>query len=195
MDRFELVEKLVKSTGVGYEDAKTALEASNWDLLEAAVWLETNHKTETRSARYGSAPEEQPASEGTKNEKVRGSASGNPSSFASSVNTFFGKVKNILLDNNFVLCRKNGEVIVEVPIWLVAIVMIIWWPILLVFGAALLLGFRFKFNGPDLGGETVNRIITHAENAVDNAFRKIKNAAVNRVSSDKVQDPKSGENK
>ncbi len=194
MDRFELVEKLVKSTGVGYEDAKTALEASSWDLLEAAVWLETNHKTEARSARYGSTPEEQPASETPKNEKVRGSASGNPSSFASSVNSFFGKVKNILLDNNFVLCRKSGEIIVEVPIWLVAIVIILWWPILLVFGAALLFGFRFKFNGPDLGGETVNRVITHAENAVDNAFRKVKNAAVSRASSDTVENKNNGEN-
>ncbi len=198
MDRFELVEKLVKSTGVGYEDAKAALEASNWDLLEAAVWLEKNNKAEARSARYGSTSEEQPAAETPQESGTRGSASGNPNSFAASVNTFFGKVKNILLDNNFVLCRKNGEVIVELPVWIIILVIIIWWPILLVILAALVIGFRFKLNGPDLGSKTVNRVINAAENAVDSAFRRVKNAAVNArgtAANDTVEETKSDENK
>ncbi len=197
MDRFELVEKLVKSTGVGYEDAKAALEASNWDLLEAAVWLEKNNKAEARSARYGSTSEEQPAAETPQESDTRGSASGNPNSFAASVNTFFGKVKNILLDNNFVLCRKNGEVIVELPVWIIILVIIIWWPILLVILAALVIGFRFKLNGPDLGSKTVNRVINAAENAVDSAFRRVKNAAVNArgtAANDTVEETKSDEN-
>ena len=50
MDRFELVEKLVKSTGVSYADAKAALEASGWDLLDAAVWLEKSRGKPVTSA-------------------------------------------------------------------------------------------------------------------------------------------------
>ena len=59
MDRFELVEKLVKSTGVGYEDAKADLEACGWDLLDAAVWLEKNGKIENKSNHFTTNPEQQ----------------------------------------------------------------------------------------------------------------------------------------
>ena len=59
MDRFELVEKLVKSTGVSYADAKAALEASGWDLLDAAVWLERNGKTERKTSHFSTNPEQQ----------------------------------------------------------------------------------------------------------------------------------------
>ena len=37
MDRFELVEKLVKSTGVSFADAKTALEASGWEISDKDI--------------------------------------------------------------------------------------------------------------------------------------------------------------
>ena len=40
MEHFELVEKLVNTFGVNYEEAKNALEKSGWDPVEAAVILE-----------------------------------------------------------------------------------------------------------------------------------------------------------
>ena len=42
MEQFDLVEKLVNTFGVSYEEAKNALEASGWDPVEAAVILERN---------------------------------------------------------------------------------------------------------------------------------------------------------
>ena len=59
MDRFELVEKLVKSTGVSFAEAKKALEASGWDLLDAAVWLEKNGTTEEKTSHFTTNPEQQ----------------------------------------------------------------------------------------------------------------------------------------
>ncbi len=40
MDNFEKVEKIREKTGVSYEDAKVALEATGYDLLDAIVYLE-----------------------------------------------------------------------------------------------------------------------------------------------------------
>ena len=40
MDQLEKVEKLREKTGVSYEDAKNALEACGYDLLDAIVYLE-----------------------------------------------------------------------------------------------------------------------------------------------------------
>ena len=46
MEQLEKVEKLRERANVTYEEAKEALEASNWDLLDAMVYLEKNGKTQ-----------------------------------------------------------------------------------------------------------------------------------------------------
>ena len=44
MDHFEMVEKLRTKANVTYEEAKAALEASDWDILDALVLLESEGK-------------------------------------------------------------------------------------------------------------------------------------------------------
>ena len=56
MDKLEKVEKLRERANVSYEEAKAALEANDWDLLDAMVALEKSGKTDSpglegRSAR------------------------------------------------------------------------------------------------------------------------------------------------
>lgn len=54
MDAFEMTEKLRTRANVSYEEAKAALEANEWDLLDALVYLESRHGGEP------AAEEEQP---------------------------------------------------------------------------------------------------------------------------------------
>lgn len=44
MEYLEKVEKIREKTGVSYEDAKNALEATNYDILDAIVYLEQQGK-------------------------------------------------------------------------------------------------------------------------------------------------------
>ena len=44
MEQLEKVERLREKTGCTYEEAKAALEASNWDMLDAIVYLENQGK-------------------------------------------------------------------------------------------------------------------------------------------------------
>ena len=51
MEHFDLVDKLVKTFGVSYEEAKKALEAANWDAVEAAILIEKEQQSaETEAA-------------------------------------------------------------------------------------------------------------------------------------------------
>ncbi|MBQ8569636.1 MAG: DUF4342 domain-containing protein [Oscillospiraceae bacterium] len=45
MDNFKMVEELVNKTHVSYSDAKSALERTNWNMLDAIVLLENEGKT------------------------------------------------------------------------------------------------------------------------------------------------------
>ena len=57
MEHFEMVEKLVNTFGVNYEEAKNALEQSGWDPVEAAVILERgkNSTPETETPKVKNA--------------------------------------------------------------------------------------------------------------------------------------------
>ena len=44
MDHYEMVEILRNKANVTYEEAKAALEASDWDMLDALVLLESEGK-------------------------------------------------------------------------------------------------------------------------------------------------------
>ena len=44
MDNLEKVEKLREKTGVSYEEAKAALEATNYDVLDAIIYLEARRR-------------------------------------------------------------------------------------------------------------------------------------------------------
>ena len=183
MDRFELVEKLVRSTGVSYEAAKTALESSGWDLLDAAVWLEKNGKIEDKSGHFTTNPEQQAQQkqqqEERRKEEARNEAPRNSAASRSSgsrvVHSVLTKARQIIMDNEIVICKNSGEIFLEIPIWLAAILLIVaFWPSVIVLVLVFILGFRFRLHGPDLGSETVNRILNRVENSAGDLIDRIK---------------------
>ena len=185
MDRFELVEKLVKSTGVGYEDAKAALEACGWDLLDAAVWLEKNGKIENKSNHFTTNPEQQQEQQKQQEEErmreerrktSTGSTVGSSSSGNRIFHTILTKARQIIMDNELVICKNSGEIFLEIPIWLAVVLLVVaFWPFLIVLVLVFILGFRFRLHGPDLGSEKVNRILSRAENAAGDFIDRMKN--------------------
>ena len=64
MDNLEKVERIREKTGVSYEDAKIALEASGNDMLDAIVYLEKLGKVQgPKQSQYVTAPEVNTSSE------------------------------------------------------------------------------------------------------------------------------------
>lgn len=57
MDHLEMVEKLRAKANVSYEEARDALEACDWDLLDALLMLESEGRlNEEKQAEYTTAP-------------------------------------------------------------------------------------------------------------------------------------------
>ena len=52
MEQLEKVEKLRQRANVSYEEAKEALEASDWDLLDAMVYLDVYKRQMQSRARF-----------------------------------------------------------------------------------------------------------------------------------------------
>ena len=59
MDHLEMVEKLREKANVSYEEANAALEACDWDLLDALLMLESQGRLhEIEEAAYSTRTEQ-----------------------------------------------------------------------------------------------------------------------------------------
>lgn len=181
MDRFELVEKLVKSAGVSFEDAKIALENCNWDILDAAVWLEQHGKTDTKTGKFSTDPEQQQAQQQAAEQQRRQQyenprgTSASQTSGRSVLHSILTRIKGILAYNELVICKQSGEIFLELPIWLFVVLLIVaFWPTIIVLLIVFILGFRFRLHGPDLGNDMVNNILNRAENSAAGFVDRVK---------------------
>lgn len=106
MINLSLIDKLQKQANVSFEDAREALEMTEWDVLDAYVWLQARGKID-------SLPTESEPKENEKKEEEK-----NMESNQNTVNTaaqeedigFFGNLLRMLRENRLVARASRGRV-------------------------------------------------------------------------------------
>ena len=148
MEPFEKVEKLRERADVTYEEAKEALEASNWDLLDAMVYLEKNGKTK--------APEKETYSTSYEDQEQFVSVKDKVQEQKKSSDGFFTKLGKLIkiavkkcLQNYFVVTRNEKEIL-KVPLLAVVCGLFFFWQWLLIAAViGLFLDYRYSIRGRD----------------------------------------------
>ena len=169
MTNLEMVETLREKANVSYEEAKAALEASNWDLLDAILLLESEGKIPTESASYSTRTEELPPEEEPKEHK--GFRDGMRWLFRS-----FGKLLRIGNTNQIVVSRNDKECF-SLPVTVFAVLLLCSvWTILIAMLISLFFGVRYAFRGPDLGKDSINRVMDKAGSMAENMKEEFQNA-------------------
>ena len=167
MTQYEMAEKLAEKMNVTLEEAKEALEACDWEMLDAALMLEKAHGANTQAA-YSTRPEsEDERSDREKSkERRRGIVKG--------VGEFFRSLLNMGNRNRFEV-RKGDEVALEMPVLVLALLLIFaFWVCVPVLVIGLFAGFRYSFSGAELGRESVN----HAMDKAAEVAEKVKGEVV-----------------
>ena len=172
MDHFEMVEKLRAKANVSYEEAKAALEKSDWDMLDALVLLENEGKVkDAPEAKEYTTQEKKEFNWNTKNVDVK-------DTFSSALSKLWAWVKKLFQKGNgnqFVITRR-GEELVSMPITVLILLLICFWPFsLIVLFVGLFLGARYSFRGPDINSnvnEFMNKAQDKAAAAVENRMEK-----------------------
>ena len=165
MDHFEMVEKLRTKANVSYEEAKAALEKSDWDMLDALVLLESEGKV-------NGAPEAKEYTTQEKKEYSWNTGSGEVKvTFYSALSKRWDWIKKLFQKGNanqFVITRKGDELI-AMPITVLALLLICFWPFsLIVLFVGLFLGARYSFRGPDIN-TNVNAFMNKAQDKAASA--------------------------
>lgn len=176
MDKFEKVEKLKERANVSYEEAKQALEACNWDVLEAMIYLEKLGKA--------GAPVKSSFSSGTnqKETKQEGAKEERKESFGE-VLARFGRwcAKWINKGNANSFCiEKDGREILRVPITLLIVLLIFtFWIIVPLMIVGLFFDMRYHFRGPDVTSVDLNKAMDTVADAAENLKSDIADSTTN----------------
>ena len=158
MDHFEMVEKLRQKANVSYEEAKAALEASEWDLLDALVYLEGQGKVNTEKGdNFTTRKEPQPKR--PPEQDLRGALA----RFFAFLSGLVAKINPVFMD-----VRRNGKTVLSVPLWVLILLMVFhqyWWllPALVI---GLFMGARYSFRGHQ-AAEKVNQAMDKAAQAAE----------------------------
>ena len=170
MDRIKMVDKLREKAGVSYEEAKEALEKSDWDLLDAIVLLEKEGKVKETSF---STKKEEPEQEKQSTYEHAGQPKND------GVERFLKWVGRVIHkgNTNHIHVYRNNEKQLGLPVTAFALLLVFLFPItmtLLVVG--LFLGFHYKFVGKDLGKDGINNVMEKASKAAEAVKEEFKDA-------------------
>ena len=176
MDHFEMVEKLRTKANVSYEEAKAALENTDWDMLDALVLLESEGKVNgAPEAKEYTTQEKKEYNWNTKNGEVR-------VTFSSAMSKLWAWIKKMFQKGNanyLVISRRNRslpsqplEELISVPLTLLVLVILFLWHYI-IFGIVLVflsvvLGARYSFRGPDIN-TNVNDFMNKAQDKAASA--------------------------
>ena len=177
MDNYQKVEQLVSKTGCSYEDAKAALEACEWDMLDAVISLEKEGKVKKESAEQKTEEPVEVVPE-VSSEKISGENSqqityvykdnasgdhGDEKRAPKRERNLWKRIKSILTKNRMVVLKSSGQQIIDLPIWIPVIALIaFFWAALIVAVVAMVFGCRFHFEGEDLGKTNINNTMDKA---------------------------------
>ena len=153
MTHYEMAEKLAEKMNVTLEEAKTALEACDWEMLDAALMLEKAHGAAGNGA-YSTRrePEEEPS------ERAKARRYGAMKGLGEFVRSAF----NLGNRNRFEV-RRGDEVVLEMPVLVLAVLLLFaFWVCVPLLVIGLFAGFRYSFSGQELGRESVNQAMDKA---------------------------------
>ena len=159
MDHMEMVEKLRAKANVSYEDAKAALEVSDWDLLDALVILEREGKlAREESASYTTKQEPKPQPQ-QRDESAKGVLTRLFEMLANLIN----RMNKISLD-----IHRRGKKIASLPLiaFVLLLVFLFWWtlPVMVI---SLFFGVSYRFSGSS-AVDAVNKVMGKASDMAEN---------------------------
>lgn len=180
MITIQQVEELRKYADISFNEAKEALEKTNGDILEAIINLEKDGRIDSPkdggfySSKTSGQDDQKGGTNDTPETEFYDESGTSFSELVGKFTAFIGKLFNKGNRNSFEVI-KDGKKIMSIPVTILAVLAIFtFWitiPILII---GLFFGYKYRFNGPELGKENVNRAMDSASDAAENIKREFK---------------------
>lgn len=177
MVTIEQVDKLREKANISYDEAKKILEETNGDILEAIIKLEQQNRISSPAGGgyYNSRQkvEEAPEQNNTRNNNGQNSGA----SFRELLGKLIRWLRKMISkgNSNYLQVTKGGEKTTTVSVTILVIGLVFaFWVIVPLLIVGLFFGYRYSFNGPDLGKESINQVMDSVANAAENIKNEVK---------------------
>ncbi|MCH5267209.1 MAG: UBA/TS-N domain protein [Lachnospiraceae bacterium] len=173
MDNLEKVEKIREKSGVSYEEAKEALEACNYDLLDAVIHLEQQGKVPKPDVEVFTTKNdyEEQSGEFERAQKNYQDSCKKGNTIGDMVNSFFkfcGDLFQKSMDVMFCVTNKRGERVMRIPVLALILAFILaFWLVILLLLIGLFTGCRFQFENVEEIRVNVNDVCNKASDTCD----------------------------
>lgn len=166
MTNFEMVETLREKANISYEEAKQALERSNWDLLDAMLLLEKEGKVNAGGGSYTTRPAEEKETKKSARNNGQGAFHWLGQTFCKLV-----RMGNV----NFFVVSRSGKELFSLPVTVFVVLMILgFWFLVAALVIGLFCGLRYAFRGPNLGRDSINNAINRAADMAENVKEELR---------------------
>ena len=169
MTEQEKIDKLCEKAEITQDEARAALEATDWDLLDAIVLLEKQGRVKGAASSHSTRAETSAGEEaGTDRPRFTAHASG-----------VWAQIQHIIQignTNNLVVTRKGKEAL-RLPVTALVLLLIFWhlWT-LAVLAVGLFCGLRYSIEGSQLGTPQVNDVMDKAAEAAENVRETVEDS-------------------
>ncbi|MBO4378149.1 MAG: DUF4342 domain-containing protein [Clostridia bacterium] len=183
MDHLEMVERLSSKANVSLEEAKEALEANDWDLLDALLMLQNKESLKDLELSAGTAAEEEQKTDTGTAEEAKASPANIVTRF---LHTLAGLVKKG--NEAAIEIKRKGELRLSLPLNVVLLLLIFlfWWTLAAAI-LALVFGYRFTIRGLPFD-ESVNNAMEKAGHFVDGVVKSVDSRRAGKET--EIEDPK-----
>ncbi|MDK0709502.1 ubiquitin [Clostridium perfringens] len=179
MEKLKLVDKLKNKANISYEEAKDALEKSNWDILESMLYLEAQGKVEKPSLSIFYTNESK-ESYNENGEEVNLKEDTNEKNFESK-NGFEGVFEAICkaidtCNNIFIEIIRNSRVILKIPFTvLIVLLFFAFWIVIPLMIIGLFFNMEFLVSSQKIDVDKINKVFNETSKVVKDVKGKFTN--------------------
>lgn len=178
MDKFEKIEKLRDKAGVTFEEAKNALEACDYDMIDAMIYLEKLGKVQSPDVSSYTTDSTQAPGAAFVQAQQTYTNDCNKVTFGQMMDKFLkwcGRVLKKSVDSNFIVTRR-GENIIKVPVLILVLSLIFaFWVVFPLMVIGLFCECRYRFEGIDDITVNLNDACDKVADSVDNLKSDVNN--------------------
>ena len=179
MEKLKLVDKLKNKANISYEEAKDALEKSNWDMLEAMLYLEAHGKVQKPSISIFYTNESK-ESYNENGEEVNLKEDTNENNFENK-NSFEGVFEAICkaidtCNNIFIEIIRNSRVILKIPFTvLIVLLFFAFWIVIPLMIIGLFFNMEFLVSSKKIDVDKINKVFKETSKVVKDVKGKFTN--------------------
>lgn len=179
MEKLKLVDKLKNKANISYEEAKDALEKSNWDMLEAMLYLEAQGKVQKPSLSIFYTNESK-ESYNDNGEEVNLKKDTNENNFENK-NSFEGVFEAICkaidtCNNIFIEIIRNSRVILKIPFTvLIVLLFFAFWIVIPLMIIGLFFNMEFLVSSKKIDVDKINKVFKETSKVVKDVKGKFTN--------------------